>query len=74
MYEPTENDLIEIGMDVFEHAADIFNTCGASDDFCRQTGLVFGGTNRVILSSQGWYADPLYCTERFMAEFRKNYR
>ena len=54
---------------VHQVAKDIFEACGAVDDFCHQTGLVFGGTNRIILTVHGWEAIRDYCTPRFLAAF-----
>ena len=67
----TDDAIFEIGADVLDEASMIFDACDASDDFCHQGGLVFGGTNRVTLGVHGWFADPLYCTPRFLEAFRK---
>jgi len=66
----TERQLAEIGEAAAYEAATIFARCGAGDDFCHQTGLVFGGTNRIKLTPLGWVADESYCTERFLRQFK----
>ncbi len=63
--------LEEIGLRVYGQAQEIFAACDAVDDFCHQTGLVFGGTNRIRLTMTGWVADPAYCTEKFLAKFEE---
>jgi hypothetical protein len=59
----------EMSLHVQEIALYIFQACGAEDDYCHQTGLVFGGTNRIVLTSWGWRAHKSHCTERFLKEF-----
>ena len=63
------NDYELIGIAVYEKAQEIFEACDAGNDFCHQTGLVFGGTNRIKLTKSGWVADSSYCTERFLDAF-----
>lgn len=58
-----------IGIAVYETAKEIFEDCGAADDFCHQTGLVFGGTNRIKLTARGWQAEESHCTEKFLDAF-----
>lgn len=58
-----------IGIAVYEKAKEIFEDCGAADDFCHQTGLVFGGTNRIKLTARGWQAEESHCTEKFLDSF-----
>ena len=65
------NDYEQIGIDVYEQAEQIFKSCGSGNDFCHQSGLTFGGTNRLTLTAGGWFADPAYCTARFLAAFNK---
>ena len=67
------NRLDDLGEEVYAIAATIFENCGAADDFCHQSGLVFGGTNRIKLTIYGWRADESYCTKRFLAEFNRRY-
>ena len=63
--------LEELGVDVHSVAEQIFDECGAADDFGHQTGLVFGGTNRIVLTSLGWRADRSVCTPGFLEAFDK---
>lgn len=63
------NDLEEMGVAVYEMAQEIFIKCHAKDDFCHQTGLVFGGTNRITLTKRGWEADQGLCTLDFYSRF-----
>ena len=58
-----------LGQEVEEIALCIFAACGAESDYCIQTGTVFGGTNRLILSTHGWRIDRGYCTPEFIAKF-----
>lgn len=62
-------DVLDTADRIHQVAKDIFEACGAVDDFCHQTGLVFGGTNRIILTVHGWVADRDYCTPQFLAAF-----
>ena len=71
---PNENDLITFT--VKEMALQIFADCGAPGDFCVQdigASIVFGGTNRLILSEYGWRIDEAYCTPRFIERFKEKY-
>ena len=61
----TDKVLMEIGADVADLAESIFAECGSRDDFGHQTGLVFGGLNRVILTARGFKMDRSYCSPRF---------
>jgi len=61
----------QIGIDVYEQAQGIFYDCKASNDFCHQTELVFGGTNRIKLTAGGWIALTSYCTPQFLAHFNR---
>jgi hypothetical protein len=63
------DDLLDLGCRVLDMAEQIFKWCGAENDFCHQTGLVFGGTNRIILTHRGWEMDRSYCTEKFIEAF-----
>ena len=63
--------LTEIGADVYEHAQYIFEQCNAGDDFCHQTGLVFGGWNRIKLTARGWIEEESHCSEAFLQAFEK---
>lgn len=65
----TVEGLYDIGSEVFEMAEQIFIWCGAESDFCHQTGLVFGSTNRIILTQRGWQMDRSYCTPKFIENF-----
>jgi hypothetical protein len=65
------NNYEEIGIEVYEQAQAIFADCKAENDFCHQTGLVFGGTNRIKLTSRGWIAEPEYCTPLFLMNFKR---
>jgi hypothetical protein len=64
-----------IGNAVLEQAQSIFEECGYPKDFCVQCakGLIFGGWNRITLTSKGWYAHKESCTPRFYAEFQKKF-
>ena len=64
--------LEDIGIEIVEMAQELFNKCGSIDDFCWQSGLTFGGTNRVTLGINGWIASGSHCTERFLQEFDKH--
>ena len=65
----------EIGMLVEDAAFEIFDKCGAADDFCTQdvgSVAVFGGTNRLIYSPvHGFRMDESYCTPTFRERFNK---
>ncbi len=63
------NKYEEIGIEVYEQAQEIFEACDAGNDFCHQTGLVFGGWNRIKLTPQGWRAFRSDCTEQFLDKF-----
>ena len=63
----------DVGFEVFEQAQEIFEACGAGNDFAYQSGLVFGGWNRIILTSQGWRADAAYCRPEFLQAFNEKY-
>ncbi|MDA8137015.1 MAG: hypothetical protein M0036_00055 [Desulfobacteraceae bacterium] len=74
MADPTDRELIDLGMAVYEAAKELFEACGAGEDFCVQhlsgTSAVFGGTNRVIWSPvAGFTLDASYCTERFKEKY-----
>lgn len=66
-----EHEFEMMGIQVYEMAKEIFDACGAEDDFCHQTGLVFGGTNRIKLTMRGWVAVESHCTARFLAAFKE---
>ena len=66
---PNQHEFESIGIQVYEQAQEIFAACGAADDFCHQTGLVFGGTNRIKLTKRGWIAESSHCTEKFLDAF-----
>ena len=71
--------LEDIGILVAEAAQEIFEKCGAADDFCVQAVgsgcAVFGGTNRVIFNPlSGFKADAGHCTARFLAAFADHYK
>jgi len=65
----TQDRVDDMGVEVYETAQEIFEACGVPDDFCHQTGLVFGGTNRIKLTRSGWVAEHEYCTEEFLDAF-----
>lgn len=68
----------EIAEMVITAAQDLFEACGAKDDYCIQTigsVVVFGGTNRVLWRpTTGFRADPSACTPAFYAEFFRRTR
>ena len=68
-----EEQLRELGSEVYEQAESIFKDCGQLDDFCIQntSALEFGGHNRIVLRERGWVASEWHCTDKFLAEFRK---
>jgi len=66
---PNDEQLADIGERVCDMAREIFEFCGAADDYCHQGGLVFGGTNRIMLNKWGWTADKGLCTARFLDRF-----
>jgi hypothetical protein len=71
-----EQDLLKIGSAVIFMAQDIFEECGAADDFCIQNisqfGCVtFGGWNRISLTSNGWSASEYHCSPSFIEAFKK---
>lgn len=70
---PTNIQAADIGFMVAEHAARLFELCGAKDDFCVQslgTVAVFGGLNRVVFNpATGWRAERSHCSPRFMAQW-----
>jgi hypothetical protein len=67
----SRDQLEDIGGEVYETAEEIFEACDAADDFCHQTGLVFGGTNRIKLTRSGWVAEYSHCTEEFLTKFER---
>ena len=68
----TQDMIDEMGLGVYETAQEIFEACDAGNDFCHQTGLVFGGTNRIKLTTRGWVAEESHCTEKFLAAFKEH--
>jgi len=75
MYNPTTNQLMDLGEAVLYEAMAIFDHCQAPDDFGIQhihsEGAIFGGTNRLIWRpAQGFWPDPSYCTKRFLEKFK----
>lgn len=64
-----DKEVWEMAEGVFDAAEIIFGECGAANDFCHQTGVVFGGTNRIVLTTKGWRADRSYCTPEFLEKF-----
>ena len=69
----TEDQLTQLGVEVYQQAESIFRDCGQLRDFCVQDagGLVFGGHNRIYLRKRGWMASEDHCTDGFLTEFRK---
>ncbi len=65
----TQDLIDEMGIGVYETAQEIFEACGVPHDFCHQTGLVFGSTNRIKLTRCGWIAESSHCTEEFLDAF-----
>jgi hypothetical protein len=68
---------LNIGKAVIARSKEIFEKCGAKDDWCLQstddeTVWVFGGTNRVIYSVKLgiWKYDPSYCTPTFIENWQ----
>jgi hypothetical protein len=60
----------DIGERVADHARRIFEHCGAAGDFClHNSGLVFGGVNRIKLEPWGWIAERSHCTDAFLTAF-----
>jgi hypothetical protein len=76
---PEENDIANeahaLAFAIADMAHSIFAECGREDDFCIQyaEGLVFGGWNRITLTSQGWYAHKESCTPEFYAKFQEKF-
>lgn len=73
-YEPSQEQLQELGIMVFEAASELFDKMGYSGDFCVQSigfnCIVFGGTNRVIWSPvNGFSLDVGYCSDKFIKAF-----
>ena len=64
------NDYEQIGIDTYELAEQIFGLCGAPNDFCHQSELTFGGTNRITLTQWGWQASESHCTAQFLSKFK----
>ena len=65
----TQDIIDEMGLAVYEQAQEIFKACGVPHDFCHQTGLVFGSTNRIKLTIRGWDVESSHCTEEFLDAF-----
>lgn len=65
----TDEQLEDMGLSMVDIAEVIFKACGYPKDFCHQTGTVFGGWNRIWLTSHGWVADRTSCTPEFLAKF-----
>jgi len=63
--------LEETGEEVVMMARDIFQKCGAPDDFAIQGPTVFGSVNRIKLTAFGWKAMPNHCNPEFLAAFKK---
>lgn len=70
---PSDDELLELGMSVWEMAESIFDDCKAPADNCIQYNggniLIFGGSNRIMLDKTGWNASEMHCSERFFALF-----
>ena len=69
-----DEQLVAMGKQVYETAQDIFNRCGVAEDFGIQhvgASIVFGGTNRLVYTSQGWAIDADLCTPRFKEGWAK---
>ena len=63
-----------VGASVIEMAEYVFELSGSPEDFCVQAiggAVVFGKTNRLVLSAFGWNIDRAYCTDRFAEAFDK---
>lgn len=69
---PNQYEFESIGIGAYEMAEEIFEICGVRHDFCHQTGLVFGSTNRIKLTTRGWVAEESHCTEKFLAAFKEH--
>jgi hypothetical protein len=70
----------KISQAIEEVAYEIFCRCNAKHDYCVQAVgdcIVFGGTNRLILSLRsGWKIDEPYCSPQFIEtwnEIKKEY-
>ena len=69
----------DIGIIVAAKAQEIFEDCGAKDDYCIQCvgaeTVVFGGCNRLTWSpTSGFYPDADYCSDSFMRMFKRQYK
>jgi hypothetical protein len=69
-----DKELIDLGIALFGAAETIFHECQAKEDFCVQCisgdTVVFGGTNRLIFSYNGWYISESHCTPQFARLFK----
>lgn len=70
MIHITDSQVTDAGIAVIDIAYDIFCRCDAEQDFCVQDDNVFGSTNRIVLTINGWRAEASHCTPDFIAKFR----
>ena len=58
---------------IVEAASEYFKEC--PEDFCVQSVgfsyIIFGGTNRLIWSPEGFSPDVSYCTQKFLQHYHK---
>jgi hypothetical protein len=55
----------------------IFEECGDPEDYCVQSAswdcIIFGGWNRVKLTSKGWTLIEHNCRPEFIAKFKEKF-
>lgn len=56
----------------------IFEQCGDPDDYCVQSAswdcIIFGGWNRIKLTSKGWEIFESHCRPEFIAKFKEKFQ
>ena len=65
-------DLRNIAEKIGIKAVVIFQNAGAPDDFCFQGGgVIFGKSNRIIWTLDGFHASASHCSDAFMKAFKE---
>jgi hypothetical protein len=68
---PSDKQIMEVGAAVAEMAYSLFLDLGIKDDFCVQSGIVFGGWNRIIWTPMnGFVLDEPYCTPHVIERWK----
>ena len=72
-FQPSDDQLQQLGLRVAEVAYEIFCACDAEADFGMQSpeGAVFGSVNRLRLTKRGWHASEHHCNDEFLKKWRE---